>query len=141
MADSKKKTSLRTLRSRVDYWAEGPMLDFVEDLSSIMKQEGISQAELAKRTDTQAAYVSQILEGDTNFTIKSMVKLALALDHKIRIHLAPLSAQTQWFDLYTGPQSTVVADGFTESDSLVGTVETAATGSGIAETKGVAING
>ncbi|MCH9003845.1 MAG: helix-turn-helix transcriptional regulator [Proteobacteria bacterium] len=85
----------------IDYWAEGAVLDFTEDLARIMHQNDVSRAELAKRVGTSPAYITKVFSGEANFTIETMTKFALAVDHVIRIHVAPEDSRTVWHDVYT----------------------------------------
>lgn len=51
-----------------------------------MKEMGISSAELARRMGTSKAYVSQLMDGG-NFTLLTMVKVAMALGEIVRVQL------------------------------------------------------
>jgi transcriptional regulator with XRE-family HTH domain len=44
-----------------------------------MKRVGVSKSELAQRLGKSRAYVTKILQGNTNFTIESLVQIARAL--------------------------------------------------------------
>ena len=59
-----------------EFWTEYAILEFTTRLSQVMKQKGISKAELARRMETSQAYITKVFRGDTNLTIGSMVKLA-----------------------------------------------------------------
>ncbi len=89
---------LREAERSAEYWAESTILEFTEDLERIMKERGVSRAELARRLGTSQAYVTKILRGNANFTLTSMVKLARAVDAELRLHLAPESSITHWRD-------------------------------------------
>lgn len=75
-------------RSQI-YWEERAILDFTEDLLSIMKKKGLSKKELAKKLETAPAFVSKLLRGNNNYTLKTMVKVARALDARLKIHIRP----------------------------------------------------
>lgn len=84
------------------YWEERAVLDFTEELVERMDAEGVSRAELARRIKCSPAYVTKILRGTTNFTLDSMVRVALALGCELRTHLQPQGTHCQWFDLLEG---------------------------------------
>jgi transcriptional regulator with XRE-family HTH domain len=81
-----------------DYWTASPIFDFTEDLCRLMKEQGVSRAELARRIGTSRAYITRLLGGSANFTLGTMVKLAMALDGVVRIHIADKRAITSWSD-------------------------------------------
>jgi transcriptional regulator with XRE-family HTH domain len=70
----------------VEYWRDIATTDFTRDLHARMKELGISQGELARRMGTSRPYVTKLLDG-SNFTLQTMVKLAMALDAVVRIRL------------------------------------------------------
>jgi transcriptional regulator with XRE-family HTH domain len=72
---------------RVEFWEENAIVGFTEDICVAMERAGVSRAELARRLGTSQAYVTKVLRGDANFTIKTMVRLALALDMEFCPHL------------------------------------------------------
>lgn len=49
-------------------------------LPELLKEKGMSQAEFARRMNKTAAYVSQIISGNSNFSLMSAKKAALILD-------------------------------------------------------------
>lgn len=57
-----------------------------------MKQLGLTQAALAKKIGTSAAWVSQILDDDANLTLESISKVFLALESKCHISAFPIDA-------------------------------------------------
>jgi plasmid maintenance system antidote protein VapI len=54
-----------------------------------------TKADLARSLGTSPAYVTKMLGGDANFTIKSMVRIAHALGAEVRIEVAPLTVQVE----------------------------------------------
>ena len=75
-----------------EYLAEAAKNFFAVSLERRMQQQGLSKADLARRLETSPAYITKILRGDTNLTIRSMVDLARAVDSALHIHLAPAAA-------------------------------------------------
>ena len=87
------------------YWTEWVISDFTEELARRMHELGLTRGTLAKKLGSSPAYVTKILRGDVNFTLKSMVKLARAVGTVLRIHLAPVGAYTRWVDTVEGAAS------------------------------------
>jgi len=81
-----------------DIQKELAILEFTEELTHVMREQGISGSELARRVGTSQAYISRVLNGGTNFTLGSMTKLAAGLGMELRTHLAPSGSSTVWRD-------------------------------------------
>jgi transcriptional regulator with XRE-family HTH domain len=81
-----------------DYWMGIPVLEFTDDLCRIMKEKKVSRAELARRIGSSRAYITKLLGGGANFTLLTMVKLAMALDGAVHIHIADKQAISKWRD-------------------------------------------
>ena len=88
--------------SHSDYWIDGPISEFTEDLARLMKEQSVNRAELARRMGTSRAYITKMLGGNANFTLLTMVKLAMALDGAVHIHIADKRAVTRWQDTLPG---------------------------------------
>lgn len=76
-------------RKRFSYYLEGAKLSFTEAVVSRMSELSVSKSHLAKKIGCKPSYVTKVLRGSTNFTLESMVKIALALDSEIEIALVP----------------------------------------------------
>jgi transcriptional regulator with XRE-family HTH domain len=89
---------LKEAENHVDYWMGIPVIEFTEDLDRIMKAKRVSRAELARRIGTSRAYITRLLGGGANFTLLTMVKLAMALDGAVHIHISDKRAISKWRD-------------------------------------------
>ena len=98
MSESSFREFFRKAEESIVYNVEGSILDFTEDLCRVMDEKDVSRAELARRIGTSPAYVTKILRGTSNFTLSSMVRVAMALGCDLRIHLAPRGSLTRWYD-------------------------------------------
>lgn len=99
MTDKTFKKLFEQARGTDEYWLEGPILDFTEDLSRVMAEKKVSRSELARRIGASPAYVTKVLRGNVNFTLASMSKLARAFDFEVRLHLGPRETVTHWVDV------------------------------------------
>lgn len=90
-------------RRSPEFWHEVAVDDFTEEVIETMARRGVSRSELARRLGTSKAYVTKLLGGDANFTLMTMVKLALALGAELRVHLAPAGTHTWWLDVAGQP--------------------------------------
>jgi DNA-binding phage protein len=58
---------------------------FVEDVLAAMEQKKILKIDLAKRIGKSRQYVGRVLNETSNFSIQSMVEIALALNMTIEV--------------------------------------------------------
>src|SRR6185295_5768392 len=80
------------------YWHEVAVHEFIMDLHRLMEEQHVSRAELARRIGTSRAYITKLLGGDANFTLMTMVKLAMALGGAVHVHISDQRAYTTWRD-------------------------------------------
>ena len=85
-------------QTSVDYWVDGPITEFIEDVWRLMEEQKVSRAELARRLGTSRAYITKLLGGNANFTLQTMTKVAMALGSQVHVHVAGQSALTRWID-------------------------------------------
>jgi transcriptional regulator with XRE-family HTH domain len=78
--------ALESAEGDVDYWKDIAITDFTRELHARMGELGITQGELARRMGTSRPYITKLLAG-SNFTLETMVKLAMALDAVVRVRL------------------------------------------------------
>jgi transcriptional regulator with XRE-family HTH domain len=76
-------------RQTDSYWEKRAALDFTESVYQRMTALGLTKSQLAERLGTSPAYVTKILGGEANFTLKTMVRLARALEVELAVHLVP----------------------------------------------------
>ena len=53
-----------------------------------MQRQGVTRAELARRLGTSQAYITRVLSGNANFTLKTMARLAHALGMQLDVGLS-----------------------------------------------------
>lgn len=69
-----------------NYWRDIAITDFTRELHARMEAHKVSQGALARRMGTSRPYVTKLLSG-SNFTLQTMVRLAMALDSVVRIRI------------------------------------------------------
>jgi len=79
-------------RDDPDYVLEGIVLDLTDRIALAMQEQGVSRAELAERLGVSRAYITKLLGGNTNMTLRTLVRLALALGMVPEVSLVPLGA-------------------------------------------------
>ncbi|SEL61102.1 helix-turn-helix domain-containing protein [Ectothiorhodospira marina] len=93
------KSLFKDSRNSEEHWVARATQQFTEDLYNLMERRGVSKAELARRLETSPAYITKLLRGDVNFTVRSMVRLARALDGRFVPRLEHETQPIRWVDL------------------------------------------
>ncbi|MEI9865184.1 MAG: helix-turn-helix transcriptional regulator [Limisphaerales bacterium] len=93
---NKFKALFEKARQHFDYFLEGAILGFTEDVVARMGDLKITKSELAKKLNCNPAYVTKVLRGSTNFTLSSMVKIGIALDSELEVRLRPKTVKEDW---------------------------------------------
>jgi transcriptional regulator with XRE-family HTH domain len=70
---------LAELKDDADFRLETIILDLTEQISTSMKEKGMTRAKLAAVLAVTPAAVTKILNGNPNFTLKTLLKVADAL--------------------------------------------------------------
>ena len=70
-----------------DYLVEGVLLAATERICELMDKHGISRAELARRLGKSRAYVTRVLNGQPNMTLKTLTQIAVALGEGIDLFI------------------------------------------------------
>jgi len=61
------------------------LLDAAEQISILMQRQGVTRTELARRIGKSKGFVTQILNGQHNMTLRTLADLAWALDARVRV--------------------------------------------------------
>lgn len=71
------------------------ILDVTESLSRLLEEVGLSKTELARRLGKTKGFVSQILAGGRNLTLRTIADVADALDYRIHIEFSKNQKEEQ----------------------------------------------
>jgi transcriptional regulator with XRE-family HTH domain len=99
---------LRRSETSIEYWAEQPILEFIDSLCRLMEQHKIKRSELADALGTSRPYVTKLLSGRVNFTVATMVKVALAVGGALHTHVADKDAIVHWIEGFPGERPKIV---------------------------------
>ena len=87
---------------------EGALLAFCVDLNRRMEARGMTRKELAEAIGVKPAYVSRALRGDQNLTLKTMVRMARAVEGKLRVGVGDADRDGRWVEVANANQLTHV---------------------------------
>lgn len=79
-----------------DYWLALPQTEFLEDVVRRMETQDVKRADLAEKLNSTRPWVTKLLRGDTNFTLRTMVKVAMVLGGSLHMHIADRNAVVRW---------------------------------------------
>ncbi|MDA2911771.1 helix-turn-helix transcriptional regulator [Nitrospiraceae bacterium AH_259_D15_M11_P09] len=82
---------LDKLQEDFDFRLEGFILDLTRQICGIIEAKNITRAELARKMGVSKAYITEILTGQPNLTLESMLKIADALDSQLRVSIGDQS--------------------------------------------------
>src|SRR5579885_3103491 len=71
-------------------------LDAAEWITNLMEAQNLSRADLARRLGCSKGLVSQILNGRHNMTLRTLARVAWALDSRATIGGGPLAGDCAW---------------------------------------------
>jgi len=79
-------------------WGYYKLVDSVSDqIAEYMEKNSISKSDLAKRLGTSRAFITKLLAGDTNMTLKTISKVLYHLDARPEIKIIPSDDNIRWF--------------------------------------------
>ncbi|MDO8616835.1 MAG: helix-turn-helix transcriptional regulator [Dehalococcoidia bacterium] len=79
----------KDFRHDPDYIAELLALEINEQIVDRMEARAIRRSDVARRMDVSRAYVTRLLSGSTNLTLKTLASVCLAVDAIPTIQLQP----------------------------------------------------
>jgi transcriptional regulator with XRE-family HTH domain len=62
-----------------EYWMETIQNELYRQVKKFLDEKGITQTQLAKNLKVTKGYVSQVLNGNFNFTLSKLIELSLAV--------------------------------------------------------------
>ncbi len=83
------------LANRPEYWLETIQNQIFRQVTSYLKDNNLTQNQFAEQLGVSKGYVSQIMKGEFNYTLKKLIELALAvgkapiIDFKSLIDIKP----------------------------------------------------
>lgn len=82
------------IEGEFDYRLERIILNLTEDICQRMETLKMNRTQLANKLDVTPAAVTKILNGNSNFTLRTLLTLSDALDADLRIEFSAKTANT-----------------------------------------------
>lgn len=74
------------------YAIEGLVTQAGEFIARLMREQKVNRAELARRLGKSRAYVTQMLSGSANLTVRTLAEVAYALGVEVKLEAVPVEA-------------------------------------------------
>jgi transcriptional regulator with XRE-family HTH domain len=71
------------------FWEEMSILDFTESVAKQLESLNFTRMDLASKMGVSPAFITKLMCGKNNFTLRTMVKVARSLDCELTIRLVP----------------------------------------------------
>ena len=106
------------------YQQERAILEVTELVCQIMDEQNVSRAELAERLGRTKGYVTQLLDGRANMTVRTISDVFLALERAVHFQDGPLIATVNtkpWLAMSANWQSLEYSDHAVMNCNVFGT--------------------
>jgi antitoxin component HigA of HigAB toxin-antitoxin module len=84
---------IETQEGHCEFIKEELAFGATEKIAELMELTGVSKSDLAKRTGSSKAHITQVLSGSRNITVHTLAGLAFALGYKITLSAAPIGRE------------------------------------------------
>ena len=81
------------LLSSREYWITKIQYDFFKKVYQYMEDNSLSKSELSDRLGVSKSYISQILNGSSNFSLNKLIEMSLAIGYYPQFLLAPIDIE------------------------------------------------
>lgn len=82
---------IEQLEDDPEYIAYGLMIELASQVKRKLKRGGLRQKDLAKRLDKSEGWISRFMNDPTNFSIKKLVEIAVALGMELDVNFKEVS--------------------------------------------------
>jgi transcriptional regulator with XRE-family HTH domain len=79
------------LVNKPEYWLETIQNEIFRQVTAYLKDNNMTQNQLAEQLGVTKGYVSQIMKGEFNYTLKKLIELSLAVGKAPVINFIPLA--------------------------------------------------
>ena len=97
-----------------EYWFETIQNEIFRQVATYLKDKNINQTQFAEQLGVSKGYVSQVMKGEFNYTLKKLIELSLAVGKAPIIDFKPLAeiiqADNEQASTILNPSLTKVAE-------------------------------
>lgn len=89
---------LQEAKKSITYKIEKAQLDFIVSINALIRESHLTKKAIAENFGCSAPNITQLLAGDGNYTLETMVKLADAVGGELHIHVARADSRVHWVE-------------------------------------------
>lgn len=82
--------NVKNLQQEPDYWLEGIQNEIFRQVEAYLEANQLTQTQFAEELGVSKGYVSQILNGNTNLSMKKLVELLLKIGLGVELKVTPI---------------------------------------------------
>jgi transcriptional regulator with XRE-family HTH domain len=71
------------------------IMQATEAIATLLQEQGVSRAELARRIGKSPAFVTKLLRGDSNLTLRTLSDVFFALNHSAHLSLSGIGEEIE----------------------------------------------
>src|SRR5271154_6144778 len=105
-------------QTRIDEEMYGLVTQLTNEINWLMRERGLTRADLAARMGVSPGRVSQILGGGENLTLRTLAALSTALDARFDVELGALKAEDAYDSRDAADAETASAHPLTRAEHL-----------------------
>ena len=75
---------------------EGLVTNSAQLIARLMAEQKVNRAELARRLNKSRAWVTQLLSGKANMTVRTLAEVAYALDAEVKLNAQSPAVKMAW---------------------------------------------
>jgi transcriptional regulator with XRE-family HTH domain len=91
--ETRLESAIRKYEKDVDFVLDDVLLKLNESIVAAMQAQGISRSELAAKMGTSKAYITRLLRGNANPTVRSLVRIGIILG---ALPTVTVEAESNW---------------------------------------------
>lgn len=91
------KNQVKELENTPDYQTEAFQLKVTEKIAEVLQQRAMNKTKLAQKLNCSPPYITKLLNGGENLTIKKMLEIAHVLECNLDIDFIPKEYKSQKF--------------------------------------------
>lgn len=87
---------MREARNSIEYWTAIPAHQFAIEVCRLLDERRLTRAELARAVGCSRAHISDVLRGDANLQLRTMVRILKALGMELHLRAAHVGSNPRW---------------------------------------------